>query len=185
MIDAERNSTRPGHAAASGEDRLGDRCWQRAGAKRGATFCESRRPCRRQRHLCGGLAQTCALAAAEQVQLDACRVDASIQARWQIGSRQLRCGTAESTVLYNNGAAAQMAPFAQMSLEQWRDTLKGELDVGVPADPRGVAAPDRTRRWIDYQRGLGLRHARHRISWGGCACRGQSRRDRLHAPTGA
>lgn len=32
-------------------------------------------------------------------------------------------------VLYNNGAGVHMAPFAEMTVEQWRETLRLELDV--------------------------------------------------------
>lgn len=38
-----------------------------------------------------------------------------------------QCGRID--VLYNNGAGVHMAPFSEMTLEQWRDTLRMELDV--------------------------------------------------------
>jgi NAD(P)-dependent dehydrogenase (short-subunit alcohol dehydrogenase family) len=76
-----------------------------------------------------GLTRTCALAVAEGLELEPCVVDASDPSAVVNWVDAVAASHGGIDVLYNNGAAAHMAPFADMSLEQWRETLKGELDV--------------------------------------------------------
>ena len=76
-----------------------------------------------------GLDRTCALAAAEHLDIEPSVVDASDALAVTAWVDAVAARHFAIDVLYNNGAAAQMAPFAQMTLQQWRETLKGELDV--------------------------------------------------------
>ena len=129
MNDGQRNSTGPVArrlmgkialvtGAGSGQGQSVALLFARAGARVAAIDISAE-----------GLARTSALAAAEQLELDACRVDASdasMVTEWVDGVAARHGGI---DVLYNNGAAAHMAPFGELTLEQWRDTLKGELDV--------------------------------------------------------
>lgn len=76
-----------------------------------------------------GLKGTEALAAERGVMLDLALVDASDEAKvvaWVDGVAQRHGGI---DVLYNNGAGAHFVPFAEMTLAQWRDTLRMELDT--------------------------------------------------------
>jgi NAD(P)-dependent dehydrogenase (short-subunit alcohol dehydrogenase family) len=81
-----------------------------------------------------GLSGTEALAQAAGVTLDLSVVDASDEtkvASW-IDAAAGRHGGID--VLYNNGAGVHFAPFAEMTIEQWRETLRLELDtVFIPS----------------------------------------------------
>ncbi len=75
------------------------------------------------------LAATAELANREGLQLDLRIVDATDQIEvvtW-IDEAATRYGGID--ILYNNCASAQFAPFADMTLKQWQETLQRELDV--------------------------------------------------------
>jgi len=75
------------------------------------------------------LATTLELAAGEGLTLDLQIVDITNQAEvvtW-VDAAAARYGGVD--ILYNNGASAQFAPFAELTLKQWQETLQGELDV--------------------------------------------------------
>lgn len=75
------------------------------------------------------LEKTRALALERGLEVEIATVDASspeqVQA-WVDGAMS-RHGRID--VLYNNGAGVHMAPFEQMSFEQWKETIRLELDV--------------------------------------------------------
>ncbi len=76
-----------------------------------------------------GLEQTRACAAVEGLDLDLALVDASNFAAvgdWVAGGAARHGGI---DILFNNAASAHAAPFEDMTLEQWHDTLRLELDV--------------------------------------------------------
>ena len=75
------------------------------------------------------LEQTRALALERGIELDIATVDASSpdQVTGWVEGVMRRHGRID--VLYNNGAGVHMAPFAEMTHEQWRETLRLELDV--------------------------------------------------------
>lgn len=76
-----------------------------------------------------GLAVTRELARAEDLTLDLARVDASdfTAVHGWVDAAAARHGGID--ILFNNAAAAHAAPFANLTLEQWHDTLRLELDV--------------------------------------------------------
>lgn len=76
-----------------------------------------------------GLSGTRELAQEAGVKLDIDVVDASDQLQvkeWIDGAASRHGGV---DILYNNGAGAHFAPFADMTMEQWRETLHMELDT--------------------------------------------------------
>jgi NAD(P)-dependent dehydrogenase (short-subunit alcohol dehydrogenase family) len=76
-----------------------------------------------------GMAATVDLAAAEGLTVAATTVDATDMdsVKSWIDRAAARHGGID--VLYNNGARVHMAPFGDMELHQWQETLRGELDV--------------------------------------------------------
>ena len=75
------------------------------------------------------LERTRALAAEQGLEIDIATVDASSQQQvqdWVVGAMG-RHGRID--VLYNNGAGVHMAPFEEMRYEQWKETIRLELDV--------------------------------------------------------
>jgi meso-butanediol dehydrogenase/(S,S)-butanediol dehydrogenase/diacetyl reductase len=75
------------------------------------------------------LDQTRALAEQRGLEIDIATADASSPesvSAWVDGAMQ-RYGRID--VLYNNGAGVHMAPIDQMTFEQWKDTIRMELDV--------------------------------------------------------
>ena len=75
------------------------------------------------------LGETLELAKSRGLFIHVSTVDASSAAQvndW-VQSAHRQCGHID--VLYNNGAGVHMAPFEKMTHEQWRDTLRLELDV--------------------------------------------------------
>lgn len=75
------------------------------------------------------LEQTLSLAKERGLELDIATVDASSPEQvsaWVTGVMR-RHGRID--VLYNNGAGVHMAPFDQMTFEQWKETIRLELDV--------------------------------------------------------
>ncbi|RKF23098.1 SDR family oxidoreductase [Altericroceibacterium spongiae] len=81
-----------------------------------------------------GLAGTQDLARDMGVTLDLSVVDAADEAKvtsWADATAERYGGI---DVLYNNGAGVHFAPFADMTLDQWHDTLRMELDtVFIPS----------------------------------------------------
>lgn len=75
------------------------------------------------------LEETRAKAAQRGLSIDVATVDASSaeQVAGWVEDAVRRHGRID--VLYNNGAGVHMAPFAEMTLEQWREILRLELDV--------------------------------------------------------
>ncbi|WP_372731510.1 SDR family NAD(P)-dependent oxidoreductase [Novosphingobium sp.] len=75
------------------------------------------------------LAETKALATAQDLSIDCSVVDASsaVDAAAWVDRAYARHGQID--VLYNNGAGVHMAPFAEMTSEQWHETIRLELDV--------------------------------------------------------
>ena len=76
-----------------------------------------------------GLANTIALAARDGSTIQTALVDASSESQveeWVKASVHAYGGI---DVLYNNGAGAHLAPFESMTLTQWHETLRLELDV--------------------------------------------------------
>jgi meso-butanediol dehydrogenase / (S,S)-butanediol dehydrogenase / diacetyl reductase len=76
-----------------------------------------------------GLDGTRALAGKSGLTLDLSEVDATHFTAVQswIDAAAVRHGGID--VLYNNAASAHVAPFADLSFEQWRETLRLELDI--------------------------------------------------------
>lgn len=76
-----------------------------------------------------GMEATLALAQQERLAVHASAVDAAdpvgVQ-RWMDDAVARHGGI---DVLYNNGAGVHMVPFAEMTLQQWQETLHWELDV--------------------------------------------------------
>ncbi|MBB5497611.1 SDR family NAD(P)-dependent oxidoreductase [Paraburkholderia sp. MM5384-R2] len=75
------------------------------------------------------LEQTRALAEQRGLTIDIATVDASSPEQvngWIDGVMQKH---GRIDVLYNNGAGVHMAPFDQMTFEQWKETIRLELDV--------------------------------------------------------
>jgi NAD(P)-dependent dehydrogenase (short-subunit alcohol dehydrogenase family) len=69
------------------------------------------------------------IASRRRLSIHASTVDASStdQVNGWVDDVHRQCGRVD--VLYNNGAGVHMAPFADMTHEQWRETLRLELDV--------------------------------------------------------
>jgi NAD(P)-dependent dehydrogenase (short-subunit alcohol dehydrogenase family) len=75
------------------------------------------------------LAQTHALAEQRGLSIDTRVVDASSAAQVGPWVQDAVDRHGRIDVLYNNGANVHMAPFEDMTYEQWRETLRLELDV--------------------------------------------------------
>lgn len=91
-----------------------------------------------------GVEQTAGLASAAALRVEMSEVDASDEvavAAW-VEATVARHGGID--ILYNNAAHTHFAPFEKMSLEQWRETLRLELDV-VFLPTRAVWEPMRAR----------------------------------------
>jgi len=76
-----------------------------------------------------GVTATAELAAAHGLAIDMALVDAADEAgvnQW-VADAATRHGGID--ILYNNAAHTHFAPFAEMSVTQWRETLRLELDV--------------------------------------------------------
>lgn len=56
-------------------------------------------------------------------------VDASSQEQTLAWADQIAANEGRIDVLYNNGAHVHMAPFAEMTVDQWHETIRLELDV--------------------------------------------------------
>lgn len=81
-----------------------------------------------------GLKGTEALAAARGVKLDLATVDASDEEKVGSWVDDVANRHGGLDIVYNNGAGVHFAPFAEMTLSQWRDTLRMELDtVFIPS----------------------------------------------------
>jgi len=81
-----------------------------------------------------GLKGTAALAAARDVKLDLAQVDASDEAKVASWVDDVAARHGGVDILYNNGAGAHFVPFGDMTLSQWHDTLRLELDtVFIPS----------------------------------------------------
>src|SRR3546814_10902138 len=75
------------------------------------------------------LDETLALAQKENLRVHTNVVDAASEDAVN-GWVEAAIGTAGGIdILYNNGAGVRMAPFSDMTLDQWHDTLRQELDV--------------------------------------------------------
>jgi meso-butanediol dehydrogenase / (S,S)-butanediol dehydrogenase / diacetyl reductase len=76
-----------------------------------------------------GVAETAAMGARAGFDIVATKADATSEkdvAVW-VGRAVEEYGGVD--ILYNNGAGVHMAPFAELTLHQWRETLRLELDV--------------------------------------------------------
>jgi len=76
-----------------------------------------------------GLASTAQLAAAEGLSVAVTTLDATNQPGVKTWIDEAAATHGGIDVVYNNGASVHMAPFPEMSLQQWQETLRGELDV--------------------------------------------------------
>ena len=76
-----------------------------------------------------GLAETSALGKAAGFDIRTTKVDASCESDVAAWVDRALNDHGRVDVLYNNGAGVHMAPFADMTLHQWRETLRMELDV--------------------------------------------------------
>lgn len=76
-----------------------------------------------------GVAETARLARVEGLEIHASAVDAAdiAEATNWVDKAATQHGGID--VVYNNGAGVHMVPFADMTLQQWQGTLRGELDV--------------------------------------------------------
>jgi len=91
-----------------------------------------------------GLEGTATLAKQRGVSVELSMVDAADPdgtSRWVDAAAAAHGGI---DVLYNNGAGVHMVPFADMTLQQWHETLRWELDVVFI--PTKAAWPHLTRR---------------------------------------
>lgn len=75
------------------------------------------------------LAATQAEAEAKGLTLTATVVDASSAEQTEAWAQEALGRAGRIDVLYNNGAHVHMAPFADMTVEQWHETIRLELDV--------------------------------------------------------
>lgn len=75
------------------------------------------------------LAVTRAEAEAKGLTLTTSVVDASNAAQTAAWAQEALGREGRIDVLYNNGAHVHMAPFAEMTIEQWHETIRLELDV--------------------------------------------------------
>lgn len=75
------------------------------------------------------LEQTRALAAERGLEIDTFAVDASSPEQVDAWIAGVMRKHDRIDVLYNNGAGVHMAPFEQMTFEQWKETIRLELDV--------------------------------------------------------
>ena len=75
------------------------------------------------------LEQTRALCEQRGLTIDIATVDASAPEQVNAWVDGVMCKHGRIDVLYNNGAGVHMAPFEQMSFEQWKETIRLELDV--------------------------------------------------------
>jgi hypothetical protein len=81
-------------------------------------------------------------------------------------------------VIYNNAAMQNFGPMPDFTVEHWRATVAGELDMPFFVFKVRLAPPDRARRWCDHQRRVVGWHDRRRDPADGGAHRGQGRRHR-------
>jgi meso-butanediol dehydrogenase / (S,S)-butanediol dehydrogenase / diacetyl reductase len=75
------------------------------------------------------LATTQAEAEAKGLALNTTVVDASNAEQTRAWAQEALDRAGRIDVLYNNGAHVHMAPFAEMTVEQWHETIRLELDV--------------------------------------------------------
>ncbi len=76
-----------------------------------------------------GIAETADLAAKQGLHIEASLVDASSEAEVDDWVTKTVKNHGRIDALYNNGAGAHMVPFEAMTLSQWHETLRLELDV--------------------------------------------------------
>lgn len=76
-----------------------------------------------------GLNETAALAKARGLSIHVATVDASSEEQTSAWAADAVSQFGRIDVLYNNGGSGHMAPFSEMTGEQWRETLRLELDV--------------------------------------------------------